>query len=1172
MTQCDFEVRLPRYLAEELDAAEKLVVEKHIDDCDRCQNCLGELTSSREAVRWRHLHAMRGDRGRKPAYLGQLKTLHDAADSRLRSPKAAVAAPTIPGYQIETELGRGGMGVVYRATECSLQRTVALKMILAGAHASRRELDQFRAEAAVVATLEHPHIIRIHAISEHEGLPFLCLEYMSGGNLSQKLAKQPQLARSSAELVETLARAVDFAHQRGVIHRDLKPANILLTNDGVSKISDFGLAKRLSDGPSASNASGMVGTIFYMAPEQVSGAHATGPAVDVHALGAILYEMLCGHPPFQGETPYDTLLQISHQEPVPLRQLRPTVDCDLETICLKCLEKSPTNRYASALALADDLHRYVAGEPILARPASPWSRSVKWARRRPGIASLLSAIALISIVSFGLVTWLWNRAESNAVREHSARVENERLSASLWIDQGEALCLKGDVGQGLLAYTRALELSDRCGAAELEHVARVNLAAWPSQLVRQRHSFPHQSQVRVVGYSSDGTRVLTGAADGLVKVWDPATGAQTTTPFSHDAAVLSAVFSPDGKSILVGCGAADNAGSEAYLWDLAAHTARRFPHPSQVHTVAFDPSGESFLTVCPTEAQVWETATGKRRGMALRHEKNAIAVGQFSPDGKSVLTGGTDHAARLWDANTGELRVPALPHAGEGTIRAIAFAPDGHEVVTGGADGFARRWDVVTGKQIGDGLPNHGPIACCAFSTNGKALVVGCQLSELGTPNRRAVEIGGEVKLWRMSETGDAMYLFTMHHTLAVLTLAFSHDSQLLLTGCMDNRVRLYDANNGSLIGKSLLQEDRVIAVAFEPRTSRTALTGCIGDRPGVARLWEIPLPREFGAALDIDHRIPFLRFDPKQPRLFLASDQKPGLLTLDIPSRKMEVPKFTNESALIGLDLSANAEWLLASAGELPAARVFNVSQEKVDRTYEHSAPVIAGAFSPSADFLWTATRDHRFLRWNRTTGQKEGPETTYSGHLIMVRAWSETELAWLEGDDDETRLCVWKTGQGRALLWRQPIHAVAGTISADGSRVVTGDWDSAAYLRDGKTGEAIGPALPNGELRLLDVFLSDNGRIVVTAGWDKNVRIWDVPTGRLLGPPLSQYETVFSITMNSDSTLGASGGEAFGSHLWKLPSEALGSVDDVRMRIESLTGLKRDSRGAIKAWSPPR
>ncbi|MGO9914481.1 MAG: serine/threonine-protein kinase, partial [Isosphaeraceae bacterium] len=329
-------------------------------------------------------------------------------------------------------LGRGGMGVVYKARHLALKRTVALKMVLAGGHAGPRELARFRIEAQAVARLQHPNIVQIHEVGEAGGHAYLALEFVEEGNLAGKLDGKPMPARDAGRLVEAVARAMQLAHSRNVVHRDLKPANILLTTDGTPKITDFGLARQLDIDSGETQAGAVMGTPSYMAPEQASGhAHEAGPAADIYALGAILYACLAGRPPFQGTTVVETLDQVRTQEPVAPSRWQAGVPLDLETICLKCLCKEPEKRYASAAELADDLVRYQQGEPIRARPVGRLERGVKWVKRNPLAAGAALAMALALPIGIGVSTWQAVPATraSSAARAAEARADEKRQEA-----------------------------------------------------------------------------------------------------------------------------------------------------------------------------------------------------------------------------------------------------------------------------------------------------------------------------------------------------------------------------------------------------------------------------------------------------------------------------------------------------------------------------------------------------------------------------------------------------------------------------------------------------------------------------------------------------------------------------------------------------------------------
>jgi formylglycine-generating enzyme required for sulfatase activity/tRNA A-37 threonylcarbamoyl transferase component Bud32 len=327
-------------------------------------------------------------------------------------------------------LGKGGMGIVYKAQQIALRRVVALKMILHGDYADDADRRRFRTEAETIAQLQHPQIVQIYDVGEHNGLPYFSLEYCAGGSLEKQLAGTPWEQKRAAALIEVLARAVHAAHQAGLVHRDLKPGNILLTADGTPKVTDFGLVKRIGGG--GDTQSGVIlGTPEYMAPEQAGGkSKQVGPAADIYALGTILYELLTGRPPFKAATQIDTVLQVLADEPVPVRRLQPKTPADLETICLKCLHKQPQKRYASAADLADDLRRFLDDAPIHARPTGIIERAVKWVRKRPAVAALLAAVLLVAAAGVAAFAWEYRQAVRDRQDAQEKREEaDQRLIA-----------------------------------------------------------------------------------------------------------------------------------------------------------------------------------------------------------------------------------------------------------------------------------------------------------------------------------------------------------------------------------------------------------------------------------------------------------------------------------------------------------------------------------------------------------------------------------------------------------------------------------------------------------------------------------------------------------------------------------------------------------------------
>ncbi|HEY7427883.1 MAG TPA: protein kinase, partial [Gemmataceae bacterium] len=465
----------------------------------------------------------------------------------------AVAGPArpvnIPGYEILGELGRGGMGVVYKARHLALGRVVALKMVLAGAHAGAEQRRRFRAEAEAAALLSHSHIVQVYEVGEHDGCPYFSLEYIEGRNLQDILSEFRPAPAESAALVEQLARAVDYAHRRGVVHRDLKPANVLLSfsrdaersaganarrsasrlNEWGPKITDFGLAKRLDDEQARTRTGDVVGTPSYMAPEQADGKLGkAGPATDIYSLGALLYEMLAGAPPFESLSAWETIGLVISAEPEPPSRRQPGVPRDLETICLKCLQKQPHRRYASALALADDLRRFLVGEPIEARPVGRLERGVKWVRRRPALAAMLavSAAALLALMVGGWVAALNQSRSTLALRTAHRGLEeadqaNRRALVRLNVANGTHYLGDEDFFGSLIWFTRALKLEED-GTRERSHRARI--AAVLRECPRLGQLWFHDEGVTDVAFSPDGKWVLTASDDHTATVRDAVTG------------------------------------------------------------------------------------------------------------------------------------------------------------------------------------------------------------------------------------------------------------------------------------------------------------------------------------------------------------------------------------------------------------------------------------------------------------------------------------------------------------------------------------------------------------------------------------------------------------------------------------------------------------------------
>ena len=397
--------------------------------CNECPELLAQVRSG-----WQRLRAVQAE-------VTALFPDSSESNGSGRPDFSPAELPSIPGYDVQAVLGHGGMGIVYKAWHLRLNRAVALKMLLVGGYARPQELERFLREAEAVAGLHHPNIVQVFDVGDLDRRPYFTMEFVEGGSLAQKLGGEPQPALKAAAMVKTLADAIHTAHQEGIVHRDLKPANILLTLDGTPKISDFGLARRISSDIALTEYGVALGTPSYMSPEQADGqVEAIGPATDIYALGAILYELLTGRPPFRADTPLETKRQVITSEPAPPSKLNARIPRDLETICLKCLHKEPQSRYPSAEVLADDLRRFERGEPILARPIGRLGRLLRWARRRPTAAALYAALlasGLLVLVLVGI------QLRSSGQRQATARTAEQDLQEADGLMQQSKLNFAG---------------------------------------------------------------------------------------------------------------------------------------------------------------------------------------------------------------------------------------------------------------------------------------------------------------------------------------------------------------------------------------------------------------------------------------------------------------------------------------------------------------------------------------------------------------------------------------------------------------------------------------------------------------------------------------------------------------------------------------------------------
>jgi hypothetical protein len=697
----------------------------------------------------------------------------------------------VGNYELLEEIGRGGMGVVFRARQIGLDRMVALKMILAGEYASPGELGRFRREAEAAARLQHPHIVQVHEVGQETGRPFLSLEYVDGGSLAKKLAGKPLPSREAALLVETLARAMHFAHQRGIIHRDLKPANVLLTADGVLKITDFGLAKRVAERTSPTQTGAVLGTPSYMAPEQAAAkSKEIGPATDVYALGAILYEALTGRPPFQAATVMDTLDQVRSQEVVPPRSLQTRISRDLETICLKCLQKGPHKRYGSAQELAEDLRRFLAGEAIRARPVGQRERLARWCLRNPVVAGLSAAVGLVLLGGIAFTTFYAVDADREKTRaDEKARLADEKTTladASAAEARANLYVARMNMAQTEWETANVGRILDLLEPYRQTPAGKRDLRGWEWYYQERlcnsalRTLRAHNDNIVLsLGFSLDGSRLASGSSGGSVRVWDAASGRELRTfkrqvvwqrtPRGEKLTNASVVLDVDGSRVATGSLDA------VKIWDVASGRELRTlkGNAGAVVIVAFSPDGSRLASATEQRIiKVWNAASGHELRTLIAHTAPVTTLA-FSANGSRLASGSQDGAIKIWDVASGQELRTVKVHIG-GIPVTVAFSPDGKQLASGGGDGTVNVWDSASGQQLRT-IKVAQTILCVAFNADFGWMALGSG--------------GRDVEFW--DDAGGLRKL--KGHTQIVLSAAFCVDGRRLASGSADGTVKIWN-------------------------------------------------------------------------------------------------------------------------------------------------------------------------------------------------------------------------------------------------------------------------------------------------------------------------------------------------------------------------------------------
>jgi WD40 repeat protein/serine/threonine protein kinase len=1068
MDGCPSTDQLEHLLDEQLDDAQYRDVTEHVGACPSCQAALERMTYASAVSGVSLTLAQRTSTETMTPFLTNLK--HTSVTALPAGPPGG-AMPTLPGYEIIRELGRGGMGVVYQARQVGLNRMVALKMILAGAHAGPTHVARFRQEAEAIASLHHPNIVHIYDIGEADGIPYCALEYVEDGNLGQRLRGDPQAIEPAVALIETLAHTIHFAHQRGIVHRDLKPSNILLQGVGsgesgigkgtstsrllptpnsrlpVPKITDFGLAKRLDEHGGGTLSGEIVGTPSYMAPEQAAGkTHRIGPATDIYALGTILYEMLTGRPPFKGATPVDTVVQVLHEEPVRPSSLRPSLPRDLETICLKCLRKEPRRRYASAAALADDLRRFRIGKPILARRVSVPERAWKWARRRPLISSLLGGMIASVVLGFAGVTWQWQ--EATTARDIARARESDKEEQRRQAESARSEAIEERQRAQIALYF------SRIAQSQLQF--RVNNL--PGAVVSLNKCVPAPEQEDRRGWE---WYYLFGLFHSdLMTLYHsrPATGG-------------SAVFDPAGKTIVAVQGGHphDDAahGGEVCVWDAPTGALLRRRHaPGTVHRVVFRPDGKRIaLATTDGAVLIWDAATLAEllRTPASGQIVQAIA---FSPDGQLLALAGWDETVKVCDAATGGVVFTFRGH--KARVQSVAFHPDGKYIASGDGAATVRFWEVATGIEKWNLLGHKSAVYGVAFNPDGKLLASGSS--------------NGNLRIWDL-ESGRAIQSLTSNSG-AVLGNCFSPDGRYLAYCGGDATVRVWDVESGvqRLIYRG--HTAPVDSVQFSPDGRRLVSAS---PQEAAVKVWDVTRHPEHATFARVRSRPEEeIKLRDLTERVDAAAPSRTG--------PDLEALAFHADGKhLVSVAVGGKLQVWDAATGLLEEQRSLALSDELV-------TPAVLATFAPGGLRLAGRAREDRRLvkAWNTADGSEH---VVFRGHtmpVLAVRYSADgrrlvTVACDIERDQRAHEIKVWDAQTGECLCSLTGTGLVlSAAFSPHGRWIALAGEDGAVLLVDWAGSRNVVRFIGHKSLVAAVAFSHDGKRLASAGVEDRQLKIW--------------------------------------------------------------------------------